>query len=128
MAIVRHPYEKDNPEDLIEEIRKVIDSCQKMLLTSWKLNVRFSLIRYPDETLNQENVLETILTLTRYSRNELKHNYIEYSFGNILLIKKMADMTLTLSHDIADGMHNFHSVVQPLVNPVNGQILSLIHI
>lgn len=123
MAIVRHPYEKDNPEDLIEEIRKVIDSCQKMLLTSWKLNVRFSLIRYPDETLNQENVLETILTLTRYSRNELKHNYIEYSFGNILLIKKMADMTLTLSHDIADGMHNFHSVVQPLVNPVNGQII-----
>ena len=76
MAIVRHPYEKDNPEDLIEEIRKVIDSCQKLLLISWKLNVRFSLIRYPDETLNQENVLETILTLTRYSRNELKHNLI----------------------------------------------------
>ena len=123
MAIVRHPYEKDNPEDLIEEIRKVIDSCQKMLLISWKLNVGFSLIRYPDETLNQENVLETILTLTRYSRNELKHNYIEYSFENILLIQKMADMTLTLCHDIADGMHNFHSVVQPLVNPVNGQII-----
>lgn len=123
MAISRPTYETVDSKQLIEEIRNVIELCSKTRLISMKLTVGFSLIHYPDETLNRENILETIKTLTRYSRNENDNHYIEYSFENLLLIQKMSDMTVALSNDIADHMRNFHIVMQPMADPKTGKII-----
>lgn len=70
-----------------------------------------------------EDILEKILNVIRFAKNELNKEYVEYSDDSIYSYKEDSMVILSLNQDITNNMHNFRLMIQPIVDRKTQRII-----
>ena len=123
MAIVDTSRIADSTENLIQEMKKIIEDCYHRYGIDLPHCCAFGVMEYPCESLTPEDVVENIVSLLRVAKQNMGELFIDYYAQNICQIKQMSEISLTLMKDILNGMKNFRIVVQPVVSAKDGSIV-----
>lgn len=110
-------------EELIGQIRSVIEECYKFMRISVPRSCSFCLIKYPHPSLPPENFQDHIVSLLRVAKHEVNKPYIEYSAASIQRIKAMSNVALTLNKDVLNGMEHFRIMIQPMISTKDNKII-----
>lgn len=114
---------RESEQDLIQQIRDVIQNCYKAMGISMHRVCSFALIKYPSPTITSENFLEHIVSLIRVAKQEVNRPYVDYSTTSVHRMKQMSNMAIKLSQDVLHGMEHFRVVIQPAVSAKDGRII-----
>lgn len=123
MALVNSEYMDEGPKVLIDQIENIANECANSMAIPRQKICSFAVIEYPQADLPAEKIVENLISLIRVAKQDRRQRFLEYSYENIALIHRMADMTLTLSRDMKDHMNHFRVVVQPVVAADTGRII-----
>ncbi len=114
---------RESEQDLIQQIRDVIQNCYKAMGISIHRVCSFALIKYPSPTITSENFLEHIVSLIRVAKQEVNRPYVDYSTTSVHRMKQMSNMAIKLSQNVLHGMEHFRVVIQPAVSAKDGRII-----
>lgn len=114
---------QESEQELIQQIRDIIQNCYKAMSISMHRVCSFALIKYPSPTITSENFLEHIVSLIRVAKQEVNRPYVDDSATSIHRMKQMSNMAIKLSQDVLHGMEHFRVVIQPTVSAKDGRII-----
>ena len=123
MAVVNPLCCSEGGERLVEQIRAIIKTCYESMGISIGNVCSFALMEYPFSNFKPEDLIENLLSLIRVAKQEVKLSYVDYSAQNVQRIRRMSQMALTLSQDVANGMEHFRIMVQPVVSAGDGAVI-----
>ena len=123
MAIVHPLCVKEGPESLLARIQSIVKECYESMDISVQKVCSFGVMRYPDEDIAPEDLVENLVSLIRVAKQETSLRYVDYSAQNISRIRQMSNMALALSQDVDQNMEHFRIIVQPVVSAADGSII-----
>lgn len=113
----------DSVDSLVEEIRKIIFKWYARMGISVHQACSFAVMRYDRSPVRPEEFLEQMVTLIKLAKSNGDSVYEEYSGENIQKLKQLSEITLSLNHDVMNGMKNFRIVIQPMVRKEDKRII-----
>lgn len=122
VAVVKQSC-NEQAEEIIEKIREIILSQYKIYEISTNLACSFAMLEYPHGNMSPSDFTENMILLLKYSRKNRTETYEKLTEEIIRLEHERADLELTLSRNVQEGMKNFRIVIQPVVETGTGKII-----
>ena len=114
---------RESREELVGQIRDVIEGEYRTLGLSVHHPCSFALMEYPHARRSPADFLEDMVSLIKVAKHDPKQLYVDDSATNIEKIKEMSNMALALSRDVLRDMEHFRMVIQPVVSAKNGEVV-----
>lgn len=119
---------KESKESLIKQIRQICENIYEGVDIKVDRPCSFAVMDFSAENDQVESFIENMISLIRYSNLEPGLEYVDNSDKYISKITEAANMNLSVSHDVLNGMNNFRLVIQPIVSTetekiVGGEVL-----
>lgn len=110
-------------DTLVEKIRSIIQKNYQQMGMPMGRSSSFAVLSFPQEGLTSIDFLESITTLIRQARSDLRHPYLDADTGGIYKLQQLSSMELLINRSVNEGMVDFRPVVQPVVSTQTGQII-----
>lgn len=117
---------KENSEDVgyfVSVIRKIVEQEFQNIKSMISNVCSIGVIEYPNGTDTPQELIENLETLISCAKNHPEKPYMHYLHMDVEELKEAAHMSVVLVQDVMEGMRNFHTVVQPIVNAVSGKVV-----
>ncbi len=115
-------------EELIEEIRRIVDKVYHSMGIATASTCSFVLLRCLPEDVMPQDLIENVISLSKVANQTPDQPFLDDSVGSLQKIKQVASMESRLIENVLHGMENFRIVIQPVVSaqtglPVGGETL-----
>lgn len=123
MAVVNPLYLTEQRENLVAQIRTIVQACYCGQGLSIQNVCSFGVIEYPRQDIPRSDLVEILVSLIRLARQESGQPFVSYSPESVRQIRRMSNMSLALRQDVNNDMENFRILVQPMVSAATGDII-----
>lgn len=115
---------QESAETLVRQIRDIVRENYLRLDVTVREPSSFAVMEYTPRRYTPMDFLADMVTLIRAARQRPELLYVDDSSGSLKqCIREMSAMVLALNRDVAEGMQNFHVVIQPQISAESGEIL-----
>lgn len=121
LALV-HQKVTETKEELVQQIREIVEDGYRRMGFVVDNPCSFAVMTYPQPNLSPGDFQENMLSLIKLAAGEPQLPFVENSERNIQRISEMANLQMTITQNVLDGMKNFRAVIQPVVSADTGLI------
>ena len=122
VAVLSHTVGADYKE-IIEQIRKIIDTNYKQMGVPVEHACSFAVMDYPKSGFTPMDFIENMRALIRLSTEAPNEPFLDEQAEGVLQMQRQTNMELLLNKNVLSGMSAFRAVVQPVVSTKTGKII-----